>query len=140
MIAIGTVFKGPELQGSRIDRLMMATSKTVKQLRGTLGETPWVNAVFIIPGSLGEADFDYPKYGESSKKDKAVVVQIPMPRKVAEGADQVAFIVDGLHGANAMAFEFFRQRGGEEYLLHEAEQLVNQVAAHLAEQEREIDG
>lgn len=140
MISIGAVYDGPELQGSQISQLIMATSKAVKQLRGTLGETPWVNAVFIVPGSLGEPDFDYIKYGDYSKKDKAVVVQIPMPRKVAEGADQVAFIVNGLHGANAMAFEFFRQRGGEEYPLREAEELVNQVAQRLAEQQREADG
>lgn len=131
MISIGAVYNGPELQGSQINRLIMATSKAVKELRGTLGETPWVNAVFVVPGSLGEADVDHLTYGDYSKKDNAVVVQIPVPKKVAEGADQVAFIVDGLHGANAMAFEFFRQRG-ESFPLREAEALVGKVAERIA--------
>lgn len=131
MISIGAVYNGPELQGSEVNRLLMATSKVVKELRGTLGATPWVNAVFIVPGSLGESDLDYLTYGDYSKKDNAVVVQIPMPKKVAEGAEQAAFIVDALHGANAMAFEFFRQRG-EDFPLRDAEELVRKVAARIA--------
>lgn len=133
MISIGAVFKGPELQGSEIDQLIMATSKAVKEFRGTLGQTPWVNAVFVVPGSLGKPDLDYITYGDYSKKDNAVVVQIPMPEKVAKGmADQVTFIIDSLRGANAMAFEFFRQRGGTEYPLRDAEALVSKVAERIA--------
>lgn len=128
MISIGAVFKGPELQGSQIDRLILAASKALKEQRGTLGQTPWVNAVFIIPGSLGSADFDELRYGDYSKKNKAVVVQIPVPKKVVEGsADPVAFIVDALRGANAMAFEFFR-RQGEEFPLRDAEALVDKIS------------
>lgn len=130
MISIGAAFRGPELQGSQIDQLIMATSKAVKELRGTLGETPWVNAVFVVPGSLGDVDFDGLKYGEHSKRDKAVVVQIAVPKKVTEGVNQVTFIVDALHGANAMAFEFFRQRG-ENFPLRDAEALVSKVAKGL---------
>lgn len=132
MISIGAVYNGPELEGSQISRLIMATSKSVKELRGTLGQTPWVNAVFVVPGSLGRPDFDDIQYGDYSKKDKAVVVQIPMPNKVAEGtADQAKFIIDALRGANAMAFEFFRQRD-EEFPLREAEALVAKVAERIA--------
>jgi hypothetical protein len=131
MISIGAVYNGPELQGSQINRLIMAVSKAVKELRGTLGKTPWVNAVFVVPGSLGDGDVDHLMYGDYSKKDHAVVVQIPVPRSIAEGGDQVAFIVDGLHGANAMAFEFFRQRG-ENFPLREAEALVGKVAERIA--------
>jgi hypothetical protein len=131
MISIGAVYNGPELQGSKINRLIMATSKAVKELRGTLGQTPWVNVVFVVPGSLGGADFDDLKYGDYSKKDKAVVVQIPMPKNVAEGtADQVGFIIDALRGANAMAFEFFRQHD-EKFPLREAEILVGEVAERV---------
>lgn len=131
MISIGAVYNGPELRGSKINRLIMATSKAVKGSRGTLGETPWVNAVFVVPGSLGDVDFTDLIYGDYSKKDNAVVVQIPVPQKVAEGtADQVAFIIDALRGANAMAFEFFRQRG-EEFALKKAEDLVTAVAQGL---------
>lgn len=131
MISIGGVYNGPELQGSQINRLIMATSKAVKELRGTLGDTPWVNAVFVVPGSLDDVDFDGLKYGEYSKKDNAVVVQIAVPKQLAERADQVQFIVDALHGANAMAFEFFRQRE-ESFPLREAEALVRKVAERVA--------
>jgi len=131
MISIGAVYNGPELKGSQINRLIMETSKVVKELRGALGETPWVNAVFVVTGSFGSVDFDELKYGEYSKRENAVVVQIPVPKGIVERADQqVQFIVDALHGANAMAFEFFRQRG-ENFPLRAAEALVQEVSARI---------
>jgi hypothetical protein len=129
MISIGAVYRGPELKGSEINRLIMAINKALKEFRGQLklGEVPWVNAVFVVSGSLGAADFEGLKYGDYSKKDKGVVVQIAIPTKIVEGEGLVDFLVDSLHGANAMAFEFFRQKG-EEFPLREAEGLVSSVA------------
>jgi hypothetical protein len=129
MISIGAVYHGPELQGSEINRLVISASKALKELRGPLrtGETPWVNAVFVVSGSLDDVDFDGLEYGEYSKKDKGVVVKIAVPKSVLEAGGLPQFVIDGLHGANAMAFEFFRLRG-ESFPLREAEVWVKEIA------------
>lgn len=60
MISMGSVFRGPELKGSSFDEAQMAAARALTELRGplTLGAIPLVNAVFVVAGSLGRADFD----------------------------------------------------------------------------------
>jgi hypothetical protein len=132
MISIGGVYRGPELKGSSINEGLMSAARALNELRGPLklGLTPLVNVVFVVPGSLGGADFDGLQFGDYSKKDKAVVVKIAVPTAIAAGGKQAEFIVDALRGANAMAFEFFRQQG-QEFPLREAETLVSSVADRL---------
>jgi hypothetical protein len=131
MISIGSVYKGPELKGAPLNVALMRAARVLSEVRGplTLGSQPLVNAVFVVPGSLGRPEFDGLELGQYSKKDKAVVVQVAVPEKaVSEASD--AFIVAGLRGANALAFEFFRQRG-EVFPLRDAEQLVTEIAERL---------
>lgn len=132
MISIGSVFRGPELKGSAFDKAQMAAARALSELRGplTLGSIPLVNAVFVVSGSLGRADFDGLQFGDYSKKDKAVVVQIAVPPDTVTGTKQTEFIVEALRGANAMAFEFFRQKG-ERFPLREAEDMVTALAERL---------
>jgi hypothetical protein len=132
MISIGGVFRGPELKGSAFDKAQMAAARALNEVRGplALGATPLVNAVFVVPGSLGRPDFDGQQFGDYSKRDKAVVVQIAVPQDVVDGTKQAEFIVEALRGAIAMAFEFFRQRG-EQFALREAEAMVTAVAERL---------
>ena len=80
MISIGAVFRGLELKGSEINQSITAVSKALKEFRGVLVEVPWVNAIFIIPGSLGIPGFEGLKYGKYSRKEKAVVVQITVSK------------------------------------------------------------
>lgn len=110
----------------------MAITRALNELRGplALGELPVVNAVFVVPGALGDAGFSGLVFGEFSHKDRAVVVQIAVPSELPVSS-QAGFVVDSLHGTNAMAFEFFRRRG-ETFPLREAEELVNAVAAKAA--------
>lgn len=132
MISIGAFYNGQELKGSEINRLIMAMSKALKEYRGPLemGGAPWVNAVFVVSGSLGDAGFDELQYGDYSKKDKGIVVQIPVSTKVLNGGKLVDFLIGSLQGANAMAFEFFRKKG-EEFPLKDAEKLVSLTASRL---------
>ena len=132
MISIGAVYHGPELRDSQMDRLIMAASKELKELRGPLktGETPWVNAVFVVSGSLDDVDFEGLEYGDYSQKRKGVVVKVAVPKKVLQENDLANFLIDSLQGANAMAFEFFRQRG-EEFPLREAEAWVAVISNKL---------
>lgn len=129
MISIGAVYRGPELRGSEANRRVMDATKALNKLRGpmNLGDVPLVNTVFVFPGSLGAADFSGLQFGEYSQKDKAVVVQVAVPADVMNSPDFGAFLIDSLHGANAMAFEFFRQKG-EPFPLREAESLVISTA------------
>lgn len=132
MISIGAVYHGAELQGSEINRAIMAASKILKDFRVELGQikTPWVNAVFVVSGTIAQVDFEGLEYGDYSKKDKGIVVKVAVPKKVANGKDITRFIIDSLRGANAMAFEFFRQKG-EDFPLREAEDLVTKVSEKL---------
>ena len=132
MISIGAVYRGPELRGADANRQIMAMTKVLNEIRGPLelGKEPLVNAVFVVPGSLGMADFEGLQFGEYSKKDKAVVVQVAVPAVAVSRAQFTAFLIESLHGANAMAFEFFRQKG-ESFLLREADRLVSATAQSL---------
>lgn len=62
-----------------------------------------------------------------TKRNKGVVVKIAGPRKLRDDENLSGFIVESLRGANAMAFEFFRTKGGD-FPLREAEVLVARVA------------
>jgi hypothetical protein len=128
MISIGAVYRGPELSDSPFQQAVRAAAKVLNAARGelTLGAVPVVNAVFVVPGSLGGTGFEGLNFGQYSKKDKAVVVQIPVPLEVVETVP-ASFIKDALHGANAMAFEFFRQKG-DSFPLSDAEALVGLLA------------
>jgi len=129
MISIGAVFHGPELKDSKIDLAILAASKIIKSHRGALDsiKTPWVNAVFVVSGSMADVDFECLEFGDYSIENKGVVVKIPVPRKIRERDNLNELVTDSLRGANAMAFEFFRLKG-EEFPLREAEALVTKVA------------
>jgi len=134
MISIGAVYHGPELQGSEVNRLIMRTSKVLKELGAAAkGDTgPWVNAVFVVSGSLDKVDFEGLEFGDYSKKDKGVVVKIAVSESQIKRGDLASYLIQSLHGANAMAFEFFRQKG-ENFPLREAEELVARAARRLQE-------
>jgi len=132
MISIGATYRGPELKGSAINRKLTEVSAAIKDLRGSLNEgvSPWVNAVFVAPGSPGNAGFRGLAYGDYSKRDKGIVVQISVPNEILTLDDPSSFIVEELHGANAMAFHFFQERG-ENFLLSEAEAIIARVQQRL---------
>jgi len=133
VISIGSRYRGPELDGSPFEKAEIAASSAVVDLRGplVLGRVPLVNAVFIVPGSLGDADFQGLVYGDFSKKDKSIVVRIAVPPEMVFSDQAAEFIVGSLRGANAMAYEFFRQKGEEPFPLREAEELVSRIAERL---------
>jgi hypothetical protein len=130
MISIGTVYRGPELKGSDIWQSIMTVRKTLMEFRGVLGESPWVNAVFIVSGSLGTPGFEGLEYGKYSRKDKAVVVQIAVPEEVVKAGNHVTFLLKSLHEANAMAYEFLKQKGVA-FSLTDAEGIVDKAADRL---------
>lgn len=131
MIFIGAAYRGLELKDSEINRVISAASVALEDLREPFeyGKHPSVVAVFIVPGSLGGANFKGLQYGEYSRKDRSIVVQIAVPASLPEN-DLITFLVDSLHGVNAMAFAFFEQKK-ESFPLRQAEELVTTTGQRL---------
>jgi hypothetical protein len=135
MISIGEHYRGPEHKTSRINAALWQVGESLDRLRSKdykNGDTPWVNPIFIVGGSLGEPDFDWNRMGYYDKKNKGVVVELAIPSAVAQEKNLRDPIVEALHSANAAAFHFFEEKGLV-FPLREAEAMVAQVAADLAE-------
>ena len=128
MISIGSVLRGPELRESNISDALRIAAKTLIRVRGDLelGSVPSVNVVFYVPGSQGQPDWDGLRDGRYSAKDKLLMVQVAVPEEMVSSNSALEFIVDSLHGANAVAFEVFRQKGMD-YPLRKAEELVASI-------------
>lgn len=136
MISVGAHYRGPELDGSPVDLLIRGAAKALKRLRGDGYEAhsvPSVNVVFYVPGALG--GFDIPKIEASrfSRKQKLLLVAVPVPKDVAAAGRSVQFVIDALHKANAIAAEVFAKKGTEPFDLAKA--LVEKVKDALLAQE-----
>jgi hypothetical protein len=67
------------------------------------------------------------KDGTFSLKKKMLMVQVAVPEEVvSQGTDSLDFMIESLHGANAIAFDVFGEHGIE-YPLRQAELLVDQI-------------
>jgi hypothetical protein len=129
MILIGAHHGGPELRGTPIERAITAAMRAAIEARGTYaeGSVPAVNVVFCTPGSVvGRPDWDHGRVAKYSAKSKLVLVQVAVPAEVVESEEALDFVIRELHGANALAFEFYRQKEME-FPLADAEQLVGRI-------------
>jgi len=134
MITIGAHHGGPELVGTQIEKAITAAMRGAIEARlpWVEGSTPAVNVVFCTPGSImGHPDWDHGRVGKYSAKSKLVLVQVAVPGNVVTSNTALDYVVDELHGANALAFEFYRQRNMA-YPLREAEQLVAKIRENAA--------
>ena len=132
MISIGYDLYGPELDGSPIDLALRAAMKIAAELRGDFefGSSPAVNVVFYVPGSLGSPDWDGLRDAKFSRRQQLLMVQVAVPENVVESSDPEDFVIESLYGANAVAFEFFRQKNMD-FPLAEAEQLVAKIESRM---------
>ena len=155
MISIGEHYRGHELSGSKIGQLLKATNRAAREETGPLvgsddfgpcgerpesgayfevGSAPAVNVVFYVPGSLG--DFDIPKIEASrfSRKQKLLLVAVPVPREEVESGGSVEFVTGALHEANRIAAETFARKGSEPFDFERAEAIVERVRQSLVDQ------
>jgi hypothetical protein len=134
MISIGSVFRGPELRDSPIHRAITAAGIAAMELRGDFefGSGPAVNVVFHVPGSIGKPDWDGLRDAKFSRRQQFLMVQVAVPEDAVESPAPEDFVIQALYGANAVAFEFFRQRKIE-YPLADAEALVEQIESRIRE-------
>jgi hypothetical protein len=139
MIYIGLQLNGPELGKAPIDRLLTLAAKAAAEARGgfTVGLRPAMNVVFYVPGSLG----DFPNItkvaaGRFSRKQKLLLVEVPVPRDVAEAGGPVEFVIGALRRAIAIAADVFARKGPEPFEVAKAEAIVERVKEALAAQPR----
>jgi hypothetical protein len=129
MILIGAHHGGPELRGTPIERAITAAMQAAIRVRESYAEgtLPAVNVVFCTPGSvIGKPDWEHGRVAKYSAKSKLLLVQVAVPADVVESDAALDFVVRELHGANALAFEFYRQKKME-FPLADAEQLVGRI-------------
>lgn len=133
MISIGAVYRGPELRDSHINRVISASMQSAMKIRSELesASRPSVNVIFYVPGSLGEPDWDGLREAKFSLRQKLLMVQVAVPQEVVDSATPEDYVIESLYGANAVAFEFFRQKQMQ-FPLAEAEQLVKSIASSVS--------
>ncbi|MEQ1540681.1 MAG: hypothetical protein ABL926_00350 [Novosphingobium sp.] len=133
MIAIGNDFGGPELRGSSIHTALNTAMKIAAAKRDEHyndGSEPWVNPIFLVPGSILKPDFEGFKIGHFSKKEKGLVVQIVVPQSVADGEGISEFVGRSLRHAVRLAADFFALKGISFPAL-KAEKIIMEIEAGL---------
>lgn len=110
----------------------MAANKAAAKFRGEfeLGKRPAINVVFYVPGSTGSPDWDGIRDSKFSRYQQLLMVQVAVPDELVQSASPDVFVMESLYGANAIAFEFLRQKGMQ-FPLAEAEKLVSEIEAHI---------
>jgi hypothetical protein len=137
MIYVGLQLNGPELSKAPIDQLLTLGAKAAAEARGefTVGLAPAINVVFYVSGSLGDfPDIAKMAAGRFSRKQKLLLVEVPVPHEIAEPGGSVAFVIDTLHKANAIAAEVFAKKGIQ-FDLPKAEAIVDHVKQALLAQQ-----
>jgi hypothetical protein len=94
------------------------------------GASPAINVVFHVPGSLGSPDWDGIRDAKFSQRRQLLMVQVAVPSKLVSSPMLKEYLVESLHGANAVAFEFFRKKGLH-FSLRDGESLVQKIKEHL---------
>lgn len=126
MIAIGNQFGGPELKGSVIQlALSRAAQIAIRARRPKFndGSAAWINPIFIVPGSMWNVEFEGCQIGHFSKKDKGLVIQISVPKAVAQGSMVRHFIVENLQKSIRIADKYFSSKKIS-FSVREAEEII----------------
>ena len=156
MISMGVHLNGPELCKSRIDELLRATMRALKKERGPIvgtddfgqcdpppasgqyfeiGTFPAVNVVFHVTGSLGGAMPKRIEAARFSRKQKELLVAVPVPKEEVETGGSIEFVIGALREANRIAAETFGKKGTEPFDFDKAEAIVDKVERSLVDQE-----
>ena len=114
MIGIGVQMGGPEQRDSVVEAALLKAMQTASGVRDRSyndGTQAWINPIFIVPGSLLGPDFDGLKTGHFSRREKGLVIQVAVPKAVAEGVEVERFIVASLRDCVRLAAAVFTSKG-----------------------------
>jgi hypothetical protein len=136
MISIGINLGGPERLP--IEDLLRAAIKAAKAARDDgddfLGK-PSINVVFYVPGSLNVyKDLNKIEAARFSRKQKSLLVAIPVPLELVQSRTAIDFVVDALFQASRLAADIFTRKGCDPFDLERAEAIVEKVRQSLVNQ------
>ena len=155
MISMGEHYRGPELSRSRIGQLLKCASRSIAEATGPIigtddfgpcascpeegpyfrvGSAPALNVVFYVSGSLGDFDITKIEASRFSRKQKLLLVAVPVPKEVVESGGSVEFVISALHEANRIAAETFSRKGTEPFDFAKSESIVEKVKQKLVDQ------
>lgn len=154
MITIGVNYGGPEQKGAGIYNLLNAAMESIADERGpwvggddfglgdlqpaagkyfNVGSVPAVNVIFYIPGSvLTYSDLKQIEAARFSRKQKLLLVAVPVPPEMINSDKALDFVIDALHKANAIAAEVFARKNVGTFDLREADAIVEKARAEIA--------
>ena len=136
MITIGAFYNGPEFSGSPIQKLEGATSQATVAVCGKFEDrvpSPWINVVFNVPGSLGDfGEHEEIEVGRYSRKQNLLLLPVLVSEE-AKAAPSVAYVVDILRRACAIASDVFARKGIKGFDLAKAEALIERMKPLIEE-------
>ena len=134
MIATGGYYRGPELKGSQIDRMLRAVGEALDRARGGWkeGDAPAVVVLFIVPGSLGDASFSGQRTTLFSRKKKLLQIEAAVPKEALEGERVRTFVLDALRQASQTAAEHFARKKAGVFDLAKAGAIIQKVEETLS--------
>ncbi len=154
MISIGAQFGAPEHARASIRRAIFAAMDAISDERGpwvgeddfgpgdpqpatgkyfAVGSAPAVNVIFYVPGSvLTYSDLGQMEAARFSRKQKLLLVAVPVPPEMINSPDALDFVIGALHKANAIAAEVFAEKNVGVFDLQKADELVEKARAEIA--------
>jgi len=72
---------------------------------------PAINAVFYVPGSLACPDWEGIRDARFSRKRQLQMVKVAIPPELVNSSDLKDYVLQSLHRANAVGYDFFRKKG-----------------------------
>jgi hypothetical protein len=133
MLTLGAQFVGPEQNGSPIDVAILSVMDAVRDARGerTKGTSPEVNVVFYVPGSCDLAVPAKMEAARFSRKQKLLLVAVPVPPEMINSDKALDFVIAALHKANAIAAEVFAKKNVGTFNLQKADAIVEKAKAEI---------
>jgi hypothetical protein len=130
MIAVRVQYGGPEIEQSRVGSVIKCIREAAMAAQGDFmeGSGPAVKVIFCVAGSNAEPDWDHGRVTKYLESRQRLTIEAAVPRRVVESESAFNYLIMELRGANALAFEFYRQQGMQ-YPLAEAEGLVGEIGA-----------
>ncbi len=134
MITLGAQFGGPEQDGSSIDMAILSVMDAIRDARGERikGAEPAVNTVFYVPGSCGLPVPTKMEAARFSRKQKLLLVAVPVPPEMINSPDALDFVIGTLHRANAIAAEVFAKKNVGVFDAERADAIVEKAKAEIA--------
>lgn len=134
MISIGANYGGPELDGVLVEKVILSAMSAIDDARGnwTEGSVPTVNVVFHVPGSIVKAVPAQIEPARLSRKQRLLLVAVPVPPEMINSDKALDFVIDALHKANAIAAEVFAKKNVGTFDLQKADAIVAKARAEIA--------